>query len=396
MIRQNLSDTSANAALIQTPNGNTSFQYRGQGEWSTTATSGSNYTAPVYLKLSKSGDTLTASTSSDGASWTTLASQTLHFTGAYYVGMMVDSENNSATNTATFDHFSTTGTTPTELPDGWSDTDIGTPAMPGSASYDNGTITFSVNGAGPQIWDTTDGFNFAYQQLSGDGSIVAHVADAATTSSVWASAGVMIRNGLSTSDPHASMTLAKNGTTEFVTRSTASGTTTAAYGTANDTWLKLTRAGNTFTGYTSTDGLTWTQTSSTTLTMTGPVYIGLVATSGSNSDGQTIAYDHVSLTGVAPAGPAAPTNLTLDFPDSSYAHLSWDAAPTGSGITGYNVYMSTNGSAFSLVAALTDPAATSFDLTGLAPNTPYAVHVTATGPSSSESPAAAAAATSPD
>jgi len=71
------------------------------------------------------------------------------------------------------------------LPSGWLDEDVGAVVfgvnttsggvgiLSGTATYANGT--FTVNGAGPQISGTADTFNFAYQQLSGNGSIVARV-----------------------------------------------------------------------------------------------------------------------------------------------------------------------------------------------------------------------------
>ena len=44
---------------------------------------------------------------------------------------------------------------------------------PGQASYASGT--FSVTGAGVDIWDASDQFRFVYQTLDGDGEIVARV-----------------------------------------------------------------------------------------------------------------------------------------------------------------------------------------------------------------------------
>ena len=49
------------------------------------------------------------------------------------------------------------------LPAGWSDADIGSPALAGSASYDNGLWT--VTGGGSDIWNTADQFNFASTDL---------------------------------------------------------------------------------------------------------------------------------------------------------------------------------------------------------------------------------------
>src|SRR5437660_4418175 len=85
--------------------------------------------------------------------------------------------------------------TVTALPSGWSQADIGSTGVSGSASYANGT--FTVQGAGAQIWGTADAFHFAYQSLSGDGTMVARVASVQGTSSGgWGSAGVMIRETL--------------------------------------------------------------------------------------------------------------------------------------------------------------------------------------------------------
>src|SRR5690348_9720166 len=74
---------------------------------------------------------------------------------------------------------------------GWLDSDVGSTGLSGSAALSNGT--FTVKGAGLQIWGTGDSFNFAYQPLSGDGSIVARVVSISPTS---ATPGIMIRDSL--------------------------------------------------------------------------------------------------------------------------------------------------------------------------------------------------------
>src|SRR5207248_311925 len=57
----------------------------------------------------------------------------------------------------------------------WTDADIGTPAIAGSASYDSMTDTYTVSGSGNDIWNNADEFHFVYQQLIGDGTITAEV-----------------------------------------------------------------------------------------------------------------------------------------------------------------------------------------------------------------------------
>src|SRR5439155_930723 len=60
------------------------------------------------------------------------------------------------------------------LPSVWTDGDIGSVGVAGSASYANGT--FTVAGAGQGTFSTSsDGFHFVYQPLSGDGTMVARV-----------------------------------------------------------------------------------------------------------------------------------------------------------------------------------------------------------------------------
>jgi len=55
----------------------------------------------------------------------------------------------------------------------WAHKDVGAVGVAGSTNYLNSTFTISA--AGPSIYNTADGMHFAYQPLSGDGSIVARI-----------------------------------------------------------------------------------------------------------------------------------------------------------------------------------------------------------------------------
>ncbi|PYU03483.1 MAG: hypothetical protein DMG33_16665, partial [Acidobacteria bacterium] len=84
--------------------------------------------------------------------------------------------------------------TVTALPSGWSEADVGSVGVSGSGSYANG------KGAGLGTFSTsTDGIHFAYQTLSGDGTIVARVVSSSSSS---AQAGVMIRETLDPGAKH--------------------------------------------------------------------------------------------------------------------------------------------------------------------------------------------------
>jgi uncharacterized repeat protein (TIGR02543 family) len=164
------------------------------------------------------------------------------------------------------------------LPSPWTTQDIGSVAVTGSATYNNGV--FTLKGSGLDIWGTSDAFRFGYKPLTGDGQIVARVASLQNTSG-WAKAGVMIRQSLTPDSVHAMMDVTPGSGAEFSRRSTTGGSTTvsALAGVAAPYWVKLVRSGNTFTGYVSGDGVTWTQVGTSTISMTSSVYIGLVVTS---------------------------------------------------------------------------------------------------------------------
>ena len=91
---------------------------------------------------------------------------------------------------------------PPSLPSGWSNQDIGSVAVAGSASVSNGVFTLA--GSGADIWGTADQFHFAYRTLTGNGSIVARVATLQNVDQ-WTKAGVMIRASLTPGSRHAMM-----------------------------------------------------------------------------------------------------------------------------------------------------------------------------------------------
>src|SRR5208283_2044319 len=78
----------------------------------------------------------------------------------------------------------------TTIPTGWTDADVGTVGLAGSATYSNNV--FTVQGSGLGMSGTADGMHFVYQPLTGDGTIVARVVSSGSA----AQAGVMIRETL--------------------------------------------------------------------------------------------------------------------------------------------------------------------------------------------------------
>ena len=181
------------------------------------------------------------------------------------------------------------------LPTGWTDQDIGSVSIAGSASYSNGT--FTVNGSGSSISGTADQFNYAYQAAGTSYTITARVVSMTNTNS-GAQAGVMIRETLATGSTMANINVTPSNGVTWVNRTATNGSTSGsrATGLVAPYWVRVVRNGSTFTGYYSADGVNWTQQGTVSISMASNVYIGLVVSSRNNSQLCTATFDNVSVT----------------------------------------------------------------------------------------------------
>jgi phosphatidylserine/phosphatidylglycerophosphate/cardiolipin synthase-like enzyme/regulation of enolase protein 1 (concanavalin A-like superfamily) len=187
--------------------------------------------------------------------------------------------------------------TPTPLPAGWLNMDIGSVGKTGNTSYNGTTQTFTVNGAGADIWGTADAFQYTYTSLTGDGSIVARV-DSVSTQNAWVKAGVMIRETLTPSSKQALMLVSYTKGLAFQRRIETAGISTNTSGGTFSAprWVKIDRAGTTITAFQSADGTNWTPVGTDTISMATQVYIGLAVSSHTTSSLATATFSNVSIT----------------------------------------------------------------------------------------------------
>jgi GH18 family chitinase/regulation of enolase protein 1 (concanavalin A-like superfamily) len=178
---------------------------------------------------------------------------------------------------------------------GWTTQDIGSVGVSGCGSYASGA--FTLDGSGADIWGAADAFRFHYKSLAGDGEIKARV-DSVENTDGWAKAGVMIRETLSADSKHAGTFVTAANGVAFQRRLTAAGASTDTHttGLAAPHWVRVVRSGSTFTSYRSTDGSTWTQVGTDTITMANNVYVGLAVTAHNNSTLCTSGFTGVSVT----------------------------------------------------------------------------------------------------
>jgi ABC-type transport system involved in multi-copper enzyme maturation permease subunit len=195
-------------------------------------------------------------------------------------------------------------------------------------------VPYIPHGPGGEI--VTDSFYFARQPLTGNGTITAEVtsltgehanlgagpAQAGNGNMVpglvnWAKAGIIIKQSTHQGSAYAAMMV--TGGHGIRMQYNFTGDTAGmpgAVSAAHPRWLRLTRSGDTITGYDSADGTHWTQVGTIQLTgLPSTVQAGMFATSpgytvtqnsfggASNNSGPAQAsgtFDHVSLAGGAP------------------------------------------------------------------------------------------------
>ena len=191
--------------------------------------------------------------------------------------------------------------------------DIGSVGIKGSSTESSGLWT--VKGSGDDIWNTADAFFFRGATLTGNGSIQARVTSQ-TATDPWAKAGVMIRAATNANSTHAFLAATPANGLAFQRRTaTGSSSTHTSQGSFTyPIWLKLTRSNNTFTGYKSTNGISWTQVGTATITMSSQVYIGLAVSSHNNGALSAAVFDNVQANGLGNQGIAVNAGPDLSGP----------------------------------------------------------------------------------
>lgn len=187
--------------------------------------------------------------------------------------------------------------------------DLGTPALPGQISYEDGTFTMT----GATVSDnagTSDRSTFAWRELTGDGYMVARV-QFLQADSTLAQAGLMVRESLDANSPNIAILLTSASGVAFQARDTVGGNTAVnrLAGISGPVWLLLRRTGDVFTVFYSTDAVNWTYRSTRTLALGSTVKIGLThatRTSVNNS----AAFDNVRM-GPLDSAPWSVTDIGL-------------------------------------------------------------------------------------
>jgi beta-galactosidase len=184
---------------------------------------------------------------------------------------------------------------PPPPPGGLVGLDINT-TVGGSTTEVTPDVDYDVVAEGLDVWGTADSFHFSHKQVTGDFDQVVQIESFAGPDIVG-KAGLMARESLNANSRNVLMAATLADGFRFARRSSTGGTTqnlfkggTVAY---PNVWVRLTRQGNVFTGFTSPDGVNWTQRGQTTLSLPTTLFFGLA--SNSRSAGNTADIEYRSL-----------------------------------------------------------------------------------------------------
>jgi regulation of enolase protein 1 (concanavalin A-like superfamily) len=284
MIRESTAANSAFVHVMVSAAKGVALQYRAStGATAAQVINTAGPVAPYWVRLVRSGNTFTAYTSADGSTWSQLGSISVTMASTATTGLAVCSHTTTALTTATIDNVNVSPT--------FSGLDIGTPPLAGSTTFNAGTYT--VKGCGSDIYGTADQFQFASDSRTGDVTITARVASQ-TNTNAWAKSGVMIRQSTAANSAYVGIYITPTNGIDMQYRTTAGGSAAdlaRATGLVAPYWLRLVRSGNTFTGYRSADGITWTQVGTTSVTMTGSIAVGLAVCSHNTAALNTTTFD---------------------------------------------------------------------------------------------------------
>jgi len=180
--------------------------------------------------------------------------------------------------------------------------DIGNPSPAGAFTEITPNKDYDSSGAGANVWDTSDQFHFDYVQVTGDFDLSARIAGVNEAAGVNALVGLMARESLAANgkNVYARTYGQGGGTYKLGSRSSTGGTTTSNAGIGSNSypnsWVRLTRVGDTFTGYFSADGVNWTVISSVNISMSSTIYLGFAVASRTAGQLATAQFRDTSLT----------------------------------------------------------------------------------------------------
>ena len=187
---------------------------------------------------------------------------------------------------------------------------IGEPAT-GTASFSCEINQFLLTSGSANVSGENDSFQYIYKSLTGDVDIKSRISNNSA-----ALTGLMIRNGIASNARFAFVGFSGDKT---ITRYRSVPNETASDGSSlnGDTWLRISRVGDSISSYSSSDGSAWSLLETTDVVLGQPVLVGMVGVNGSSTFSDVTVEGELSSNSevIGPIDPN-PTDLVV-FPGGS-------------------------------------------------------------------------------
>ena len=195
------------------------------------------------------------------------------------------------------------------------DVNIGSYPGPSTASYNSQTGYYTVTIYGTSS-ENNSYRNFDYTSITGNFTVTTELVNlpaVAGGSSQVVQSGLMVRNSVpgktlsgTSYETSALFTSTAGGITpsyDSCSGSTCSSSYAASVSSSSPMYVRLTRVGNQFTDYWSTDGSTWNAIATQTLNMSSTAYVGLLSMADTQA---TATFNYYNLNGIPAASVSAP------------------------------------------------------------------------------------------
>ncbi|MBD3268092.1 hypothetical protein GF373_15615 [bacterium] len=192
---------------------------------------------------------------------------------------------------------------------------LGSEEVLGTAEYDAATDTYTVSGAGNDIWNEADNFHFLYTPVTGDFTLEADIqldeTERSTSTDGWIKAMLMARQNLTPGSPNFGTRVRRDGQFSWQYRASQDGSSSSdgddrvTLNYKDDGFfprMKLERIGDEWNIYYQDEAGDWIQVQTTqTLALGDPVLVGLAVTAHQAGSIQYALYRNVVLETSEPA-----------------------------------------------------------------------------------------------
>lgn len=337
---ESVTNVSIPVTLSAAQPGDVTVEYVTSGNTSASSTSNTSSAIPYWVRVVKTGTSVSFFQSNDGQTWTQRGTAvTMSNWPANYLAGVAFAPGSTTQYTTTIDNFSVTGLSAGGTTGAEAVVNVGT-VTDGGSSSSAGVYTFINSGNGLST-STTDNCRYVYLPVtaSANCTVTARITSVGNGTSTSSRAGVMLRATTANNAIHAS-TLAtgvSNGSLYTLYRTATSGTSTLSSAFTTHIlpmWVRTVRTGSSFTQSLSRDGNTWTNLSATPSIAFGAKLLAGLAVSAA-SDGQiaTATFDNVTLNGSPFTSQGGRTiGFVNEQGSDSVSSGVWTVSGSGSGI----------------------------------------------------------------